>query len=127
MVIMKIIRTILLYLKHITFIGFLYAGILLYPGLIESKIGICCLVFFIVYSIVTFLMFFVKSKGEQDNSLNNFVMSFLHLYFMFITYRYTSSIGLELVNESFFPINYFIASLSMFILSANKFILWFSK
>lgn len=124
---MKIINTIFLYLKHITFIGFLYASILLYPGLLGSDIGKCCLVFVIIYSLVTFLMFFIKSKEEQNNFLNNFVVSFLHLYFMFITYRYISSLGLELTNKMFFPTNYFIATLSMFILSANKFILWFSK
>ena len=124
---MKIINTILLYLKHITFIGFLYAGILIYPGLLESKVGICCLILFLVYSIVSFLMFFIKSNEEQNNILNNFVMTFLHVYFMFITYRYMSSVGLELVNENFFPINYFIAGLSMFVLSINKFILWLSK
>ena len=124
---MKIIRTIFLYLKHITFIGFLYAGILLYSGLLESKVGICCLILFLVYSIVSFLMFFIKSNEEQNNILNNFVMCFLHMYFVFITYRYMSSVGLELVNENFFPINYFIAGLSMFVLSINKFILWLSK
>lgn len=124
---MKIINTIFLYLKHITFIGFLYAGILIYPGLLESKVGICCLILFLVYSIVSFLMFFIKSNEEQNNILNNFVMTFLHVYFMFITYKYMSSVGLELVNENFFPINYFIAGLSMFVLSINKFILWLSK
>jgi len=124
---MKIIRTLFLYLNHFTFIGFLYAGILIYPGLLDSRTGILCLVLFIVYSLVSFLMFFVKSKEEQYSALNNFVVCFLHVYFMFVTYRYTSSIGLQLTNQMFFPINYFISALSMFVLSANKIILWLSK
>lgn len=124
---MNKIRTLFLYLNHFTFIGFLYAGIILYPGLLDSNSGIACLILFIIYSLVTFLMFFIKSKEEQSNALNNFVVCFLHIYFIFVAYRYTSSVGIQLTNQMFFPINYFISGLSMFILSANKIILWLSK
>ena len=123
---MKVFNAILFYFKYLTFIGFIYAGVLLYPGLIENKIGIVCLVLLIIYIITTFFMFFVKSKNEEKNTFNNLVICLLHLYFMFLAYRYITLNGLELVEPRFFQINYFIASLSIFILTINKLILFLS-
>ena len=123
---MKVFNAILFYFKYLTFIGFIYAGVLLYPGLIENKIGIVCLALLIIYIITTFFMFFVKSKNEEKNTFNNLVICLLHLYFMFLAYRYITLNGLELVEPRFFQINYFIASLSIFILTFNKIILYIS-
>lgn len=116
-----------LYLKYLTFICFLYAAVSIYPGLIKDKMGIVCLIFIVLYSLVTFFMIFVKSKEEESNVFNNIVTCILHFYFCFITFRYYNSLGFKLDDSYFFTINYFIAALSMFILGFNKFILWLNK
>ena len=123
---MSVMNKILFYFKYLTFAGFIYAGIVLYPGLISDNIGIICLVLMIIYIITTFFMFFIKSKQEENNTFNNLVICLLHLYFMFLAYRYVTLSGLELIEPRFFQINYFIASLSIFILTINKLILFLS-
>lgn len=124
---MNIVRNLFYYLRNLTFICFLYASVVLYPGLTKNTFGIICLVLVIVYSLATFFMMFVKNSDETDNIFNNIVICILHFYFCFVTYRYVNSIGFELANKNFFTLNYFIASLSMFILTFNKFILWLNK
>ena len=123
---MKIFNIIVFYLKYLTFIGFIYAGVLLYPGLIVDKVGFTCLVLTVIYIVITFLMFFLKPKSEENNTFNNLVICLLHIYFMFLAYRYITLNGLQLAEPKFFQINYFIASLSIFILSFNKIILYLS-
>ena len=85
---------------------FLCAAIVIYPGLISLKMGICLLVLLIIYSIVSFIMFFIKRPGEQFNVLNNIVLCFLHIYFCFIAYKYQSISGtLGDINDSYFSLN----------------------
>ena len=124
---METLQKITNYFKYITFICFLYASILLYPGLVKEKMGIICLIMVIIYSITTFIMIFVKNKDEEKNIFNNIVISILHFYFCFVTFRYRNTIGFQLTDTYFFPLNYFISSLAMLILTFNKLILWQNK
>lgn len=124
---MSIVQKMAFYLKNITFICFLYAAVVLYSGLIKDKIGFVCLIIVIIYSLVTFFMLLVKNKEEESNVFNNIVVSLLHFYFCFITFRYCNSVGFQLVDSNFFTFNYFIVSLSMLVLTFNKFILYKSK
>lgn len=112
------------YLKYISFILFLYSAIVLYPGFMELKIGIVCLILLVVYSLVTFIMFFYKSSFEQYNLLNNFVLCFLHFYTCFVAYKY-SSIGdvFGVSNTYYFHLNFFVIALCLFTLTINKIIL----
>lgn len=121
---MSTFKNFLFHFKYISFIFFLYAGVILYPSLVSMNIGICCLVLLVIYSITTFIMFFVKSSEEQYNVLNNFVLCFLHIYFCFIAYKYYS-IGdaFGIANTTYFNLNYFVAALCLFVLTINKFIL----
>ena len=121
---MNFVNNLFYYLKYITFIMFLCAAIAIYPGLISLKMGICLLVLLIIYSVVSFIMFFIKRPGEQFNVLNNIVLCFLHIYFCFIAYKYQSISGtLGDINDSYFSLNYFVTSLCLFTLTINKFIL----
>lgn len=124
---LKIINTIFLYFRYITFIGFLYAGIVLFPDLIKSTIGIILLVLILIYSLSTFFMIFIKSSKEEDNILSNIVISLLNIYVMFIAYKYNNSLGFVLANPLYFMINYTIMGFSMIILTVNKFLLWKGK
>ena len=124
---MNKLKEISYYLKYISFIFFLYSAIIIYPGLITQKIGICLLILIIIYSVVTFFMFLAQKKGEQYNTLNNLVLFFVHLYFCFITYKY-QTISTSLVDtNNYFALNYFVTSLCLFTLTINKFILSTSK
>lgn len=111
------------YFKYISFICFLYATIILFPDLISSSMGICCFSLILIYSLVSFVMFLGKFKGEQYNSLNNFVLCFLHFYVCFVAYKYQSFGNVLDTNTAFFELNYFITSLCLFVLTVNKFIL----
>lgn len=123
---MNTCKNILYYFKYVTFVLFLYASIVLFPNLITLKMGIVCLILIILFSIVTFVMFFLKKSGEQFNILNNFVLCLLHLYFCFIAYRYQASIGsFNDLNNTYFTLNYFVTSLCLFTLTVNKFILFY--
>lgn len=121
---MKKVNNLLLYLRHITFIAFLWAGIILFPAFDKFDYGNLCFVFFIIYSIVTIIMFFVKPKFEQDNFLNNLVLCLLHAYFCFIAYKYSGvSDVFGVTNVFYFKLSFSISSLCMFVLTVNKFIL----
>ena len=71
---MNKLKEISYYLKYISFIFFLYSAIIIYPGLITQKIGICLLILIIIYSVVTFFMFLAQKKGEHyaDNYQHHF-------------------------------------------------------
>ena len=121
---MNAFRNFLYYFKYISFILFLYSAIVLYPGFISIKMGIICLVLLVIYSIITFIMFFTKSSGEQYSLLNNFVLCFLHVYTCFIVYKY-DLIGdvFDVSTTSYFNLNFFVIALCLFTLTINKIIL----
>ena len=121
---MNAFRNFLYYFKYISFICFLYAAIVLYTGFISIKMGIICLVLLVIYSIITFIMFFTKSSGEQYSLLNNFVLCFLHIYTCFIAYKY-DLIGdvFDVSTTSYFNLNFFVIALCLFTLTINKIIL----
>ena len=121
---MNAFRNFLYYFKNISFILFLYSAIVLYPGFISIKMGIICLVLLVIYSIITFIMFFTKSSGEQYSLLNNFVLCFLHIYTCFIAYKY-DLIGdvFDVSTTSYFNLNFFVIALCLFTLTINKIIL----
>ena len=102
----------------------MYSAIVLYPGFISIKMGIICLVLLVIYSIITFIMFFTKSSGEQYSLLNNFVLCFLHVYTCFIAYKY-DLIGdvFDVSTTSYFNLNFFVIALCLFTLTINKIIL----
>lgn len=121
---MNAFRNFLYYFKYISFILFLYSAIVLYPSFISLKIGTICLILLVIYSIITFIMFFTKSRGEQYNLLNNFVLCFLHIYTCFVAYKY-NLIGdvFDASTTSYFNFNFFVISLCLFTLTINKIIL----
>ena len=121
---MNAFRNFLYYFKYISFIFFLYSAIVLYPGFISLKIGTICLALLVIYSIVTFIMFFIKSSSEQYSLLNNFVLCFLHVYTCFVAYKY-NLIGdvFDVSITSYFNLNFFVIALSLFTLTINKIIL----
>lgn len=120
---MSLFRNLVYYFKYISFICFLYGIIVLYPGLLSLKMGICCLVCVIIYSIVSFVMFFAKFNGEQYGLLNNIVVCVLHGYFCFIAYKYSlvGSISIG-INDFYFSLNFFVGCLCLVVLTVNKFI-----
>lgn len=117
----NIIKTIMIYSRHISFIAFLVAIILLYPSFEKTKYGTICFYISIVYIITTFIMFFIKNKQEETNLLNNFVLIFMHLYICFIAYKY-QTIANYLIdsNTSYFSFNYIIISICITVLIINK-------
>lgn len=118
----------LLYLRHISFIAFLWAMIVLYPGFSKYDLGTLCFSFSFIYICITFIMFFVKDKNEENSLLNNFVLCFLHIYICFLAYRYSIVHNTMFSNvDMYFKVNFFIISLCMFILTINKIILANSK
>lgn len=121
---MNAFRNFLYYFKYISFILFLYSAIVLYPSFISFKIGTICLILLVIYSIITFIMFFTKSRGEQYSLLNNFVLCFLHIYTCFVAYKY-DLIGdvFDASTTSYFNFNFFVISLCLFTLTINKIIL----
>lgn len=123
----NIINTLIIYLRHISFIGFVFSAIIIYPSLKTEKFGILCFSLILIYLIINTIMFFVKSRKELNNLLNNLVVCILHFYMLLIAYKYVYSIDIQLANPSFFSFSYLIASISMFVLIINKFILISSK
>ena len=120
---MGVVNKLFLYARHISFILFLYAGIVLYPDFVSSPFNCVFFVIFLGYSFLSFLFFFIKSEGEQGSSFNNFVLCFLHVYFLFVALRYESYVGLDFSGNIYFFINYLVLSFVMLVLSVNKFIL----
>lgn len=125
---MKTFKEILLYIRHISFIAFLVAIIVLYPSFDKYKIGNICLIVSLVYIILTFMMIFVKNKNEEDNFLSNIVLCFLHLYICFVAYKYQTIGSYALFNNTeYFSFNFLMISICMGILCANKLIIASSK
>lgn len=118
-----IINTILKYIRHISFILFLIAMIYLFPSFKKIDFGNTCFFISIVYIITTFIMFFIKNKQEETNTLNNFVLTFMHLYICLIAYKY-QEISNYIINNnaSYFKFNFIIISICMVILIINKFL-----
>lgn len=120
---MGVVNKLFLYARHISFILFLYAGIILYPGFVSTPFNCAFFIVFLIYSLLSFVFFFIKSSGEQGSFLNNFVLCFLHIYFLFVAFRYDSSVGLDFSGDFYFFVNYLVLSFVMIVLCVNKFIL----
>ena len=120
---MKIIKTIFVYLKYLSFIIFLYAGTIIYPKMNSSKLGIICLICYFIYIIFTFLMLFIKNKKENEHIFNNIVAIILHIYILIIAIKFDNYYNINMLIPNFFNINYIILSISMLMLTTNKFIL----
>ncbi len=124
---MKAFSLITYYLKNITFIGFLISGIILYTDFIKSNFGIICFVLFMIYSLISFILFFVKNKHESEHSINNLVVIFLHCYLMIVAFRYLNGMNTVISNNSFFDINYIMISVAILTLAINKILVCFIK
>ena len=118
---MNNINRLLLYIRHISFIAFLIAIIVLYPGFKKYNLGNICLFVTFAYIIITFIMFFIKNKYEENSFFNNFVLCFLHIYICYVAYRYylvkDYAIG---GNDNYFGFNFLMISICMIILCFNK-------
>ena len=125
---MKLARKILLYLRHISFIMFLIAMIIMLPGFYKYDTGTICLITSLVYTIITFIVMFIKNKNEESSFFNNFVLCFLHLYICLVAYKY-NMIGnyATNINNEYFSFNFLMISICMGILCVNKLIIINSK
>ena len=125
---MKLIRNILLYLRHISFIAFLVAIIILFSAFGKYYLGNVCLIVSFLYIIVTFIVIFIKNKNEESSLLNNFVLCLLHLYICFVAYKYSIIGNYPInVNNEYFSFNFLIISICMTILCLNKIIIMNNK
>ena len=121
---MKKAEIVVLYIKYLSFIAFLVAGIVLYPAFIKYQLGKACLVMFLIYTVFTFYTFFLKNKIEAYSILNNTVICIFHFYICFVAYKYyTISDAVFTVSIEYFNLNFLIISICMLILTANKLIL----
>lgn len=117
-------KNIVLYIRHISFILFLVSLTYLYPSFNRYELGKMCQVVSFIYIIITFIMFMIKNKGEQQNVLNNFVLIVLHLYFCLLAYKFQLISSYLVVDaNSYFKFNFIILSFCMTILTINKLIL----
>lgn len=120
----SLIKIILKYTRHITFIFFLIAMICLFPSFKKTDFGNICFYISIVYIIATFIMIFIKNEQEETKALNNFVLIFLHLYICLIAYKYQIISDYVInTNTSYFKFNFIIISICMIILIINKFLI----
>ena len=118
----------MLYLRHISFIIFLLAIVVLYKAFFEFSFGKLCLVISFFYIFMTLFAFFIKNNYELNNPLNSVVVIILHLYVAFVSYRYFLIYDLTFTGyDNYFKINFIIMSITMFILAVNKIILMESK
>ena len=124
---MNVIKKILTYLKHLSFICFLYACIIFYPAFDNILYGNIYLIIFIIYVIVTFISFFAKSSAEENNILNSILICILHGYFIFLAIDYNNIISYSTAQLTTFNFNYFVIAFSMIIIIINKIILLYSK
>ena len=121
-------KQLVLYLRHISFILFLLAEIVLYSSFEKFKFGKLCLIISLIYIIVTFIMFFIKNKYEESNIFNNFVLCFLHLYIYFVASKYYLVKDYPVINNSnYFSFNLLMISICMSILCINKIIIALDK
>ena len=117
-------RKLVLYLRHISFILFLLALIILYSSFEEFKYGQLCLIVSLIYIFVTFVMFFIKNKDEESNIFNNFVLCFLHTYICFVAYKYYLIKDFPIIsNSDYFSFNLLMISVCMSVLCINKIII----
>lgn len=118
---MNDIKIVFLYIRHLSFIAFLGALIVLFPGFKSYEVGNTCFLVSIIYIVITFIVFLIKSKEEEYNLLNNFVLSFLHIYICLIAYKYSFSRTYVIGDSSnYFEFNFLIISICMTILTFNK-------
>lgn len=120
---MGIVSKLFLYGRHVSFALFLYAGIILYPDFVSSSFNLVFFGIFLFYSFLSFLFFFIKADAEQGNCFNNFVLCFIHIYFLFVAFRYESLMGLDVSGDIYFFINYLSLGFVLLVLSVNKFVL----
>ena len=125
---MKKLNSLILYIRHISFIAYLIAMIYLYTAFYKYSFGVICLIFSFFYIITTFVMFFIKNKNEENSILNNLVLCFLHSYICFLAYRYSSVYNVAFIHvDDYFKINFFIIAICLFTLTMNKIIITNSK
>ena len=118
----------MLYSRHISFIIFLIAEIILYPSFEKFEFGKICLIVSLVYIVVTFIMFFVKNKNEESSVFNNFVLCFLHIYILFVAYKYYLIKDYAIIsNTSYFSFNFLMISICISILCINKLLITIEK
>ena len=119
-----VVKNITLYIKHLSFIAFLIAGIVLYPILIEYQMGKLCLIIFLVYTIITFITIFIKNEIETYNVVNNIVVCALHIYTCFIAYKYYLVSDVVFINNAeYFNLNFLMLAICILVLTVNKIIL----
>lgn len=125
---MKILKNVLLYFRYVSFIAFLVAIIIMYPGFHKYNSGNVCLILSFIYIIMTFIMMFIKNYDEENSIFNNFVLCFLHIYICFVAYKYhvIGNYAID-VNNEYFSFNFLMISVCMFILSVNKVIITSKK
>ena len=118
----------MLYSRHISFIIFLIAEIILYPSFEKFEFGKICLIVSLVYIVVTFIMFFVKNKNEESSVFNNFVLCFLHIYILFVAYKYYLIKDYAIIsNTSYFSFNFLMISICISILCINNLFITIEK
>ncbi len=121
-------KRLLLYFRHISFILFLIAIIILYSGFEKFNFGKLCLIISFIYIIITLIMFFTKNKYEESNVFNNLVLCLLHFYICFVAYKYYLIMDYPIINNTgYFSFNFLMISICMIILSANKFVISINK
>ena len=121
-------KRLILYFRHISFILFLVAIIILYSGFEKFNFGKLCLIISFIYIIITFIMFFIKNKYEETNVFNNLVLCFLHFYICFVAYKYYLVWNYPVIsNSNYFGFNFLMISICMSILSVNKIIISTNK
>ncbi len=121
---MKKLNKCFLYVRHVSFIAFLIAIIILYPAFMKYDLGNICFIISFLYIISTFIMFFIKSINEENNLFNSLVLCFLHIYICYVSYRYYLIKDYAITGDgSYFKFNFLMISICMIILCFNKIII----
>lgn len=108
-IIIKIIKTIL-------FFTFLYSLIRLIPNIVKSGfIGITFLVLSIIYILNEAFIYLIKEPKISNNLIQSIMNILLYVYIILLAYRYIASLTdpTYIIEESYFIINYIIASIGM--------------
>lgn len=122
------LRCIALYTRHISFICYLIAIIVLFPSFDNLKFGNVYLIISFIYIITSFFMFFIKSENEEKNILNNCVLSFFHIYICLIAYKYNLAFNYIIGDYSnYFNMNFILISICSILLITNRIIIANSK
>lgn len=118
---MKKLNKLFLYIRHISFIAFLIAIIVLYPSFKKYDLGNISFIISIIYIIITFIMFFIKNNYEETSFFNNFVLCFMHMYICYVAYKYYLIKDYAITGDGrYFKFNFLMISICMIILCFNK-------